>query len=122
MRFQSKFVAYTFLGLFMFTFVFQNMAAITCSFRIDLITVLNGKYLKIIHTPISDNGCAEENPFENETEDESETEVNPAEMTLNSSREISAYESVSSAEFFLVKNEHQPHDQPVYLVTRTFRI
>ena len=122
MRNRSRYIAFAFLAVFMFTFSFQNMAAITRNFKIDISTVFNGKYLQTIHTP-GDNLSTENSPFENENEDESETEVVPFEMMMNYSQDFLLLQPAHT--YFSSAHEHDKHsdDQhPLYLVICTFRI
>ena len=119
----SKYISIAFLALFLFTFSFQNISAITRNFKIDLGTLFNGKYLKTIHTPADSDSSSDENPFENETEDESETEFNPALPIVNFQQNL-------HLQLCFEKNLSKPHrselsqdtQHPLYLVIRTFKI
>ncbi len=120
---RARYIAFSLLALFIFTFSFQNVSAATRNFRIEISTLFNGKYLKSIHTPSDQNNAADENPFETETEDETETEFNPALPVMSFAQNLSF--NFHHEKTFVKptdKESSQDTQHPLYLVIRTFKI
>jgi len=123
----SKYIALSFLGLFLFTFTFQNISAITRNFSIEFSSIFNGKYLKSIHSPNDSGSSSDENPFESEDKDESETE---SETEFDSSFPTFCLHHSLQFPFLNEKSFVKPHESdctqdsqhPLYLVICTFKI
>lgn len=122
MRSLSKYISIVLLVLFVSAFSVQNFAAVSRDFKIEFYSLLYGKYAKAVHTPASDNVANEASPCEEETEDESETQLSPIALVVGLCQVVfwfNNYHFIFASHPTSAKLEAQ---HPLYLSTRTLRV
>jgi len=116
------------LNIFLFAFTFQHVSSFFNDLRSNAPELVNGKFIKAVHTPNEKGSASDESPIEeNESKDEKEKE---SETKFHSDLAIIFFaqsvfsqgpgnESLLGSQQSLYAHKTQ---YPLYLLTRTFRI